>query len=88
MWGWTLEQQQRTFYTLEMTRHPGPVFTTVAILSLALGIGANAAIFSMIQTVMLRPLPVREPQPGGGAQPVSRPEPLERVFVARISVPP
>jgi predicted permease len=37
-------------------------FTTVAVVSLALGIGANTAIFSLINSLMLRMLPVREPQ--------------------------
>lgn len=39
-----------------------PVFTTVAILSLALGIGANSAIFSLFDTLLLRPLPVAHPE--------------------------
>ena len=39
-----------------------PVVTLVAILSLALGIGANTAIFSILDSLMLRALPVREPQ--------------------------
>ncbi len=39
-----------------------PLFTTVAILSLALGIGANTAIFTLIDQILLRKLPVRAPQ--------------------------
>ena len=39
-----------------------PVVTTVAIVSLALGIGANAALFSLYSQVLLRPLPVAEPE--------------------------
>jgi len=41
-------------------RSPG--FTAVAVLSLAMGIGANTAIFSLIHTLMLRSLPVPEPE--------------------------
>src|SRR4051812_28862454 len=39
-----------------------PAFATVAILSLALGIGANTAIFSIINAVMLKSLPVSHPE--------------------------
>src|SRR5579859_7344711 len=39
-----------------------PVFVAVAILSLALGIGANTAIFTLVDQLLLRLLPVKDPQ--------------------------
>jgi len=39
-----------------------PMFTAVAVLSLALGIGANTSIFTLINVMMLKSLPVREPE--------------------------
>ena len=51
----TIKQAFRTLFKT-------PFVTAIAIISLALGIGANAAIFSLFEQMLLRPLPVREPQ--------------------------
>lgn len=48
-------------YTFRTMRRD-PIFTLVAVLILALGIGANIAVFSVVNTLMLRPLPFQDPQ--------------------------
>src|SRR5882724_10319363 len=52
--------RQDVKYSLRML-FKSPITSAVAILSLALGIGANTAIFSLLNALILRPLPVRDP---------------------------
>src|SRR5580658_5920417 len=62
-WGWTFLEQfvQDLRYALR-TMLNNKAFTALTALSLALGIGANTAIYSFMDTLLLRSLPVRDPQ--------------------------
>lgn len=63
MWGWArLERLTQDLRYAVRILLKTPVVTAAALLSLALGIGANTAIFSLTNAVMLRMLPVQNPQ--------------------------
>ena len=57
---WIEELANDLGYAVRLLRR-SPGFTTMAVASLALGIGANTAIFTLLNAVMVRPLPVRSP---------------------------
>jgi predicted permease len=60
-WLWVDEVSQDLRYGFRALRR-SPLFTTVAVLTLALGIGANTAMFSLLDQVVLRLLPVNHPE--------------------------
>lgn len=57
-----VEQLWKDFVFAFRTLRRAPTFTLAALGSLVLGIGANTAVFSVVNAVLLRPLPYNDPQ--------------------------
>ena len=61
-WGWTrLEQFGRDLRYAMRTLSRTPTFTAMAVLVMTLGVGANTALFTVVRSVLLRPLPFQDP---------------------------
>jgi len=62
-WGWILlERLGKDFRYAVRALRASPLFTAAVVLSLALGIGANTAIFTLLHASLWKPLPVKDPQ--------------------------
>src|SRR5690242_13933671 len=62
-WGWTwLEQIGRDLRYAMRTLSRTPTFTAVAVLVMALGVGANTTLFTVVRSVLLKPLPFKDPE--------------------------
>jgi predicted permease len=67
-----IEQLRRDLHYSLRTLRRSPVFAASAVLSLSLGIGANAALFSLVDALLLRSLPITHPD---GLVAITRPDP-------------
>ena len=61
IWAWLEAGSQDTRHALRLLRR-SPGFTLVAVISLALGIGANTIVFSVLNALVLKGLPIADPQ--------------------------